>query len=188
MTPTKPNGSAPSNAGISLTDARLVLQHTPGVITALLAPLPPAWLDANEGPGTWSARQVVQHLVWGEVDDWIPRARIIKTHGTAQPFQPFDREEGFRRYADWSIDRLLAAFAECRAESLAALDAMVGPDDLTREGYHPELGIVTMAQLLATWVTHDLTHITQIGRVLTRHAGQSAGPWRTYFSLLRVTT
>lgn len=176
-----------SEPGFSLADGRLVLQQTPAVVTALLAPLPVTWLDANEGPGTWSARQVVEHLVWGDVDDWIPRVRMIKEHGATQTFRPFDREEGFRRYAGWSIERLLAEFAFCRVESLAALDALVSPADLAREGRHPEFGVVTIAQLLATWVTHDLTHITQIGRVLTRHAGRSAGPWRAYFSLLRQT-
>lgn len=162
-----------------------MLRQTPTTLTALLAPLPAAWLEANEGPGTWSPRQVVQHLIWGEVDDWIPRLRVVIEHGTERPFQPFDRQEGFRRYGDWPIERLLAEFARQRADSLAALDALVTVDDLGRQGRHPEFGVVTVTQLLATWLTHDLSHLTQIGRVLTRHAGRDAGPWRAYFSLLR---
>lgn len=180
-------GSA-SESGLSLTDGRRVLQQTPSALAAVLNSVPPAWLEVNEGPGTWSPRQVVQHLVWGEVDDWIPRVRMITAHGTSRPFLPFDREEGFRRYADWPVDRLLLEFARLRGDSLVALDELVTAGDLAREGRHPDLGVVTMAQLLATWVTHDLTHLTQIGRVLTRHAGQGAGPWRAYFSLLRATT
>lgn len=179
------SGSA-SGPAFSLADGRLVLQQTPSVVAALVASLPPAWLAADEGAGTWNPRQIVQHLVWADVDDWIPRVRMIMANGPTQAFRPFDREEGFRRYATWSIAHLLDEFARGRVESLATLDALVSPADLTREGRHPEFGVVTLGQLLATWVTHDLTHITQIARVLTRHAGQSAGPWRAYFSLLRA--
>lgn len=171
---------------IPLADACLVLQQTPVTLDAWLRHLPAAWLDVDEGPNTWSPRQVLMHLAWGEVDDWLPRINTIVEHGPRQAFTPFDREEGFRRYGGRSVGELLTEFSRLRQESLDGLRRLAVTDsDMAREGRHPEFGAVTLGQLIATWVTHDLTHLTQIGRVLTRHAGAATGPWRAYFSLLR---
>jgi hypothetical protein len=174
------------DSAFSLDEARRSLAATPSVLTALLQPLPPDLLDVNEGPGTWSPIQIVSHLAWGEVDDWVPRARRILTEGVDTPFTPFNREYGFEKYAGWSIDALLQEFARLRAMNLGEIDRMqLGTEKLALEGSHPEFGRVTLEQLLATWVTHDYGHVVQISRVLTRHYGQFIGPWKKYFSLLQ---
>jgi len=170
----------------SFSESRSLLESTPAVLRALLAPLPDRLLRATEGPGTWSPIDVLAHLAWGEVDDWLPRVRIILEHGADRPFTPFDREAGFAKYRGWSAGALLDEFARLRAESLASFDALgIEPGRLRLEGRHPELGRVTLEQLLATWVTHDLAHLAQIARVLARHHGQFVGPWRAFFSLLK---
>ena len=173
------------NTIFSLADARRSLEHTPAVLDTLLRRLPADLLTVNEGPGTWSPIEVVSHLAWGECDDWVPRAKRILAHGASMPFTPFDREHGFQRYAGWSIDALLDEFARLRTSNLAEIDGMeLGATTLEIEGQHPDLGRVTLEQLLATWITHDYAHLAQISRVLTRHFGQFIGPWRKYFSLL----
>jgi hypothetical protein len=170
----------------SFAGVRRSLESTPAALGALLRPLPPDLLHVNEGPDTWSPFQIVCHLAWGECDDWVPRAKRILTDGDSVPFAPFDREHGFERYAGWSLDALLEEFARLRRESLAEIDRIqLGSAQLARQGRHPELGRVTLEQLLATWVTHDYAHVAQIARVLTRHHGQFVGPWRRYFSLLK---
>jgi DinB superfamily len=172
-------------AEFSLSENQSVLANTPAVLEALLRPLPQHLLKVDEGPGTWSPLQVVSHLAWGELDDWVPRTRRILEHGASTAFTPFDREAGFTRYAGWSLDRLLEEFSRLRASNLAAIQQMkLGPDQLKLEGRHPELGRVTLEQLLATWVTHDYAHLAQITRVLARYYGGFTGPWRRYFSLL----
>ena len=65
-----------SDMTFDLDDARIHLRRTPDTLRALLAPLPAAWLAVNEGQGTWSPEQVLRHLIWCEVDDWI-RARGV---------------------------------------------------------------------------------------------------------------
>ena len=169
-----------------LDDARIHLRRTPDTLRALLAPLPEAWLTANEGHETWSPEQVLRHLIWCEVDDWIPRARCIAQHGTTVPFSPFDREGGESRYANLSVAELLDEFDRHRAGNLKALDdlALTG-QSLTRTGLHPDLGTVTMAQLLATWVAHDLSHIVQISRTLATQYRDAVGPWRKYLRVLQ---
>ena len=169
----------------SLTEIRQVLTHTPASLDALLRPLPDALLDATEGPGTWSPKQVVAHLAWAEIDDWMPRVRRVLS---GEAFSTFDREAGFTRYAGWPIGRLLDEFRSLRASSLTELDALaIPPASLQARGVHPEFGSVTLEQLLATWMTHDFAHVTQIARVLTRHYGQWAGPWKAYFSALKAS-
>jgi hypothetical protein len=163
-----------------------VLERTPAVLRALLADLPDAWVRATEGPGTWSPFDVVGHLVHGERADWIPRVEHLLRHGTAVAFPPFDREAMFEASQGRPLDDLLDTFAGLRAASLERLATLGLTDaDLSREGRHPEFGVVTLGQHLATWVAHDLGHVVQVSRVMARQYRDAVGPWRAYLSLLR---
>lgn len=174
------------NSTFSLPDALGVLAHTPATLDALLRPLPPRSWQARESPGAWTPLDVLAHLCWCEIDDWMPRANRILQDGESRAFEPFDREGGVARYAGWSGEQLLAEFAARRRESLESLRAHdLQPADLARRGRHPDLGAVTLGQLLATWATHDLGHLAQIARTLVRANGPHVGPWKKYFSLLQ---
>jgi hypothetical protein len=184
--PQNPGLMFTTTTAFSIDETRRVLAGTPDVLRALLTALPDRLLAINEGDGTWSAMQVLAHLAWGERDDWVPRIRLTLDKGDAEPYRPFDREAGFAMYAGWPVGRLLDEFAELRKASLHTFDSLgVRPEDLSRKGRHPDLGSVTVEQLLATWVTSDCAHIVQIARVQAKHHGQFAGPWRRYFSLFR---
>lgn len=162
-----------------------VLERTPATLRALLAGLPPEWLQSTEGPGTWSPYDVVGHLLHGERANWIPRVEHLLTQGAAQPFPPFDREAMFEASQGRSLSDLLDEFAAARTASLARLDALaLTAADLDRRGRHPQFGDVTLGQLLATWVVHDLTHLSQIVRVLAHQHADAVGPWRAYLSVL----
>ena len=166
-------------------DALPLLARTPTVLRTLLQGLPGTWTDAVEGPGTWSPFDVVGHLIHGERTDWLPRVEHILRHGDAEPFAPFDREAMFGASRGLSLDELLDRFGELRAQSLERLAALRLTDaDLARVGRHPELGLVTLGQQLATWVAHDLDHLGQIARVLARQYTAAVGPWRKYLSIL----
>ena len=168
-----------------LDEAMAVLSRTPATLDALLRGLPDAWINANEGGDTWSAFDVVGHLIHGEETDWIPRARIILQHGASRPFEKFDRLAQFELSAGLTIDTLLDEFAEFRQRSLDELRAFHLSDaDLDRPGLHPELGSVTLRQLLATWMAHDLDHVMQISRVLGRQYTDEVGPWKAYLRVI----
>jgi hypothetical protein len=163
-----------------------LLRATPGVLAGLLGELPGAWLAADEGPGTWTAFDIVGHLIHGERTDWIPRALIILEHGESRTFERFDREAMFEASRGKSLTELLAQFAELRAANVARLeDLRLTPALLERRGHHPELGSVTLGQHLATWVAHDLSHIAQIARVMGKRYREAVGPWRAYLPMLR---
>lgn len=166
-------------------EARGVLARTPAALSAFLDGLPDAWLDANEGASTFSSREILGHLIHGEETDWVPRIRIILEHGEGRPFTPFDRF-GFREWIHGnSVGALLERFAALRGQNLAFLDSLrLDPATLARTGMHPELGRVTLAQLLASWVVHDLGHLAQILRVLAKRYGGEVGPWRKYSPIL----
>lgn len=166
-------------------EALPVLRRTPGVLRGLLEGLPAAWTEATEGPGTWSAFDVIGHLIHGERTDWVPRLEHILRHGDAVAFPPFDREAMFTASQGLALRDLLETFERLRKENLARLEAHKLTDaDLARRGRHPELGVVTLGQHLATWVAHDLSHIGQVVRVLARQYGEAVGPWRAYLSIL----
>jgi hypothetical protein len=166
-------------------EALPILRRTPGVLRALLLDLPPVWTDATEGPGTWSPFDVVGHLIYGERTDWLPRVERMLQQGDTIPFDVFDREAMFTASKGLSLAELLDTFERLRMENLERLVALGLTDaDLARRGRHPEFGVVTMKQHLATWVAHDLGHISQVVRVMARQYTETIGPWRAYLSIV----
>ena len=168
-------------------DALPVLRRTPTVLRALLLDLPVPWIEATEGPGAWSPFDVVGHLIHGDRTDWLPRVEHILRHGDAVPFPAFDREAMFAASKGLSLSELLDTFGRSRTENLDRLVALGLTDaDLARRGRHPEFGVVTLGQHLATWVAHDLSHIGQVVRVMARQYSTAVGPWRAYLPILGV--
>jgi hypothetical protein len=169
-----------------IAEAIEVLERTPLAISGLLHGVSDSWLNAREGPDTFSPIDILGHLIYGEQTDWIPRARIILECGPTKTFEPFDRR-GFASIVDGnSGDALLRQFAELRRENLLALRGFrLDETRLDSAGAHPALGRVTMRQLLATWAVHDLGHIAQIVRVMAKQYGEAVGPWREYLTIVR---
>lgn len=162
-----------------------VLVRTPDILRDTLTSLPVEWLAGNDGPGTWSPLEILCHLINGEKSDWIPRARIILDSGTSRAFEAFDRSVQLPEGEAGSVDNLLKEFADLRKENIEGLRGMgIGASQLKARGVHPEFGQVSMAQLLATWVVHDLSHIAQIAEVMSRQYRQAVGPWRAYLPIL----
>jgi hypothetical protein len=182
-----------SSAKFSLAEVRAVLAHTPATLNALLRGLPDTWAMNNEGRSkdgkdTWSAFDIVGHLIVGERTDWMPRARIILENGEARTFDPFDRFSQSEESQGKSLDQLLDEFANLRSENLAALHALnLQPADLARCGKHPALGVVTLSELLATWAVHDLNHLHQLSRVMAHQYRDAVGPWRAYLGVLHCS-
>jgi hypothetical protein len=161
-----------------------VLERTPEVLRALLAGLSEEWTRANEGGDSWSPFNVVGHLIDGERTDWIPRARIILGR-EERPFETFNRFTHLTATKGKPLGELLATFAALRAENLHTLRGWnLTADMLEWLGTHPELGPVTLGQLLATWVVHDLGHIGQVVRVMAKQYDQQVGPWKEYLPVL----
>lgn len=162
-----------------------LLARTPTVLDALLRGTSAGWHAIDEGPDSWSAFDVMGHLIHGEETDWIPRARIILEHGSARAFDPFDRFAQLRLSAGKSLEELLDRFATLRRENLEILRVWnLTEAQLALPGRHPALGSVTLRQLLATWAVHDLNHVTQISRVMAKRYGDEVGAWRQYLSVL----
>jgi hypothetical protein len=170
----------------SLGEAVAVLARTPAALDAMLRGLPDKWVQSNEGENTWSAFDIVGHLIVGERTDWMPRVRIILQNGEARAFDPFDRFAQSRESRGKSLEQLLDDFARLRRENLATLQALnLQQEDLIRRGRHPALGVVTLSELLATWAVHDLTHVHQLSRVMAFQYRDVVGPWRAYLGVLQ---
>jgi hypothetical protein len=165
-----------------------LLARTPAALNALLRDLPGEWTRSNEGEGTWSAFDIVGHLIHGERADWIPRVKTLLEFGESRTLQSFDRGGHAQEIQRMSLGELLDEFARVRSESLDALRAFnLRPEDLARRGKHPVFGVVTLSQLLATWAAHDLTHLHQISRVMAHQYREAVGPWTVYLGVLQCT-
>jgi hypothetical protein len=170
----------------SLSHTISLLTHTPAALNALLRDLPEAWTLRNEGGNTWSAFDVIGHLIHGERTDWMPRARMILQFGETQAFEPFDRRAQERDSQGKSLPQLLDEFARLRSENLEQLRAMnLRTEDLEKRGRHPALGVVTLSQLLATWAAHDLTHLHQVSRIMAHQYREAVGPWSAYLGVMQ---
>ena len=168
-----------------LESATAMLARTPATLDALLRGLPEAWTQCDEGDGTWTAFDIVGHLIQGERTDWIPRVQMILTFGETRTFEPFDRTAQLRESQDKSMPQLLDEFARLRADNLTELRRLnLDGRDLALPGRHPAFGTVTLAQLLATWTVHDLTHLHQISRIMASQFRDAVGPWSAYLGVL----
>lgn len=162
-----------------------VLSRTPGTFMALLSGLSGSWVRGTEGPETFSAFDVMGHLIDGEETDWIPRARIILARGEDPRFEPYDRFRHRARNVGRSLDSLLGEFARLRSGNLEALRSFrLSKADLDLPGRHPDLGPVTLRHLLAAWVVHDLGHVAQVARVMAKQYGDQVGPWVPFLPVL----
>ncbi len=170
----------------TLDEAIAVLRNTPDTLNHVLQGLPRELVTTNEGENTFSVFDIVGHLVHGEDTDWIPRAKLILTQGENRTFEPFDRFAQFTRFKDSPLDELLVLFSEKRKQNLATLKSWnLTEEKLALKGNHPAFGEVTLQQLLATWVVHDLSHISQIVRVMAKQYTAEVGPWKEYLSILK---
>jgi hypothetical protein len=162
-----------------------VLRRSPATLGALLDGLAEPWVRGTEGPETFSPFDVVGHLIDGEETDWIPRARIILARGADPRFTPYDRFRHRARNVGRSLDSLLAEFAQLRAANLELLRSwQLTATELDLTGTHPSLGGVTLRQLLAAWVVHDLGHIAQVARVMAKQYREAVGPWVPFLPVL----
>jgi len=175
-----------NSTDFNLADGIAVLTRTPATLNALLRGLPNIWVRSNEGQDTWSAFDIVGHLIVGERTDWMPRLRIILEKGDSRPFDPFDRFAQAKESQGKSLEQLLDEFARLRKENLAALQGLnLQPTDFARRGKHPALGGVTLSELLATWVAHDLTHLHQLSRVMAHRYRDAVGPWSAFLGVMQ---
>ncbi len=173
---------------MNLAEAILILERGPGTVDQMLRGLPDEWVRATEGGDTWSCYDIMGHLIHCEVADWLPRAQIILEHGERRTFDPFDRLAQFKGPRTVSLGHLLDRFKELREHNVKALrDMNLSLADLARTGVHPNDGIVTLRQLIAAWVVHDLTHISQICRVLAKQYEAEVGPWKAYLGVLNIS-
>jgi hypothetical protein len=178
------SNSISCDVAYTIEGARQVLSRTPDALTALLTSIGDEWLYAREAPNAWSPYEVCGHLLHIEQTDWIDRTRVILTHGDDHAFEPVDRAAGFARFAGWSVTDLMSAFTDARQTNLDELDRLVTTQDLLPRGQHPEFGVVTLSQLLATWVVHDLNHLHQAVKTMAKHYIDAVGPWRAYLPIL----
>ena len=162
-----------------------ILDRTPGVLQALLSGLPDDWVMPNERTETFSPYDVVGHLVHGEKTDWVVRTKMILEFGNTKTFEKYDRFAQYEESKGKSLHQLLNEFAAIRKDNMIWFKALnLTEADLDRKGMHPVLGDLTLRNLLATWVVHDLTHIAQITRVMAKQYKTEMGPWPEFFRIL----
>jgi uncharacterized damage-inducible protein DinB len=169
-----------------LTKSLEILERTPDVLYMMLHHISEDWTSKNEGEGTWSVFDVLGHLIHGDKTDWLVRAEIILSDQTNKMFEPFDRFAQFEANKGKNLGQLLNEFKETRKASIEKLNNLQLTDaDLVKTGIHPTFGEVTLSQLLATWVVHDLDHIAQISRVMAKQYKDAVGPWINFLRILK---
>jgi len=172
--------------GFTMKEAIEILDRTPQTLEYFLSGLSDEWIRCNEGEGTWNAYEVIGHLVDGEKNNWIPRLEHILQEGNSNPFPPFDRFSHLTNSPNEPVSKKLLEFKSMRNVNIQKLKYLVEHEEqLAITGIHPEFGVVKVSELIATWVVHDLTHITQIARVMANRYKVEVGPWKEYLGILK---
>lgn len=162
-----------------------ILQRTPKILRILLGNLPMDLTHQNEGGDSWSAFEILGHLIHGERTDWVPRVKILLGKNETKEFEPFDRFAHLQSSKGKSLNELITQFEKLRLGNIEEVkDLRISINDLELTGIHPELGTVTLKQLFATWVVHDLSHIAQVSRVMAKQYKDEVGPWESYLGIL----
>ena len=170
----------------NLSDTIALLERTPAALNALLRDLSESWTNRNEGEGTFTVPDVIGHLIHADKEDWLPRAHRILQHGESKPFDSFNRWGHVEMCRGKSLSQLLDEFARIRAACLEELRQLnLQPIQLEERGAHPSLGPVRLSELLATWATHDLTHLHQISRILAGRYRDEVGPFAAFLGVLK---
>lgn len=171
----------------NMKEAAEVLERTPQTLEYFLSGLAAGWLDCNEGEGTWNVSEVIDHLIEGEKNNWIPRLEMIMKEGKNKPFPSFDRLSHLHQSTERSIEQKLVEFKAIRKQNVAKLNLLLDPElHLELTGTHPAFGEVKVRELLSTWVVHDLTHMVQITRVMAERYRDDVGPWKEYLGILKI--
>ncbi|WP_409275267.1 DinB family protein [Neobacillus sp. SCS-31] len=169
-----------------MNEAIEVLERTPQTLEFFLTGLSTGWLDCNEGDGTWNLSEVIGHLIEAEKTNWIPRLEFILNEGESQPFPAFDRFSHLNEASEKPFHELFEEFKSIRKQNIATLRKLVQSEaELEATGYHPAFGTVKVRELVSTWVVHDLTHISQIARVMAKRYSEDVGPWKEYLGILK---
>jgi Protein of unknown function (DUF664). len=170
---------------LDIQKATEVLERTPKALGAMLDGVSDEWTTGGN-KSNWAPFDIIGHLIHGEETDWIPRAEIILQQGNDRTFVPFDRVAQFQLSKGKSLRDLLKKFEAKRRESLDTLMSWnLSDEQLKLKGIHPEFGDVSLSELIAAWVTHDLSHISQIAVFMARKYTEAVGPWKEYMSILR---
>lgn len=170
----------------TLKEAIEVLERTPLSLEYFLSGLSDGWLKCNEGEGTWNPSEVIEHLIEGEKNNWIPRLEHILQEGQSKPFPEFDRFSHLNKDSERTVTQSLREFMEIRSQNIVKLKSLIDPEvHLELTGSHPAFGVVLLKELLSTWVVHDLTHVAQIVRVMAKRYREDVGPWKEYLGILK---
>lgn len=162
-----------------------VLAATPAAVRTLLGDLSEDWTASTGDRDNWEPFDIIGHYIYAEEADWIPRARVILAQADDRTFPPFDRYGQFERPDDESLSDRLEEFARIRNENIEILRSWeLVDEELELKGIHPQFGEVSLRELIATWVVHDLTHLRQISTVMAKRYEKAVGPWKEYLSIL----
>jgi hypothetical protein len=163
----------------------VLLRKTPGILRDLLSGLPPEWTINSEGGQSWSPKEILAHLLFGEQTDWMPRVMLVLSEREDKRFEPFDMNGHEELSRTLSLGALMGAFEQARTNGLDKLEKLqIGEEQLDRIGIHSEFGPISLRNHLAAWVVHDLGHIAQITRVMAKQYREEVGPWTKYMSVL----
>jgi hypothetical protein len=157
---------------------RAVLASTPMRWQGLARHVPADLFAREPAPGEWSALECLQHIVDTEEAVFAVRVQAFLE---GREFAAFNPDQDGGQSAGLAPLELAESFAGLRAVTLELL-AKVTPADLDRRARHPELGMVTLGEMLNELAAHDLNHLVQAERALMQPFIQGSGPWGFYFA------
>jgi len=142
------------------------LEATPEILRLLLEGLSEEDANWKPAPNRFSIAEALEHLSHTEGHCFRASVERMVEEDNPAP-EPYDQEAHFAsgQYSGRSAEDSFDHFEEQRELNLKYLREL--PADVAdRAGAHPELGVITVSNLLNEWAFHDLGHIKQIAEII----------------------
>jgi hypothetical protein len=166
-----------------LKDVIAILASTPEKLKREIASMSLPEMKKRPAAHKWSVQEVLAHLE--DIEEVGMRARVaamIEADNPTLPLVDQEKRAEEMKYNRTNPMKSLTGFTRQRQANLKWLKKL-RPAQLKRQGTHPEVGAISVEELVTEWAFHDLGHLKQILEIKRYALYPRMGNMRTFYKL-----
>ncbi len=162
-----------------------ILERTPTVLKTLLADLSGDW-TASTSDHEVGIHQIMHYLILNEEDTWLPNIKTILDGHRPSLLGLYEKLMPPEEVPDKAINSLLKEFKFLRELNLAEIRRLqIQLSNLNVTEDFSIWGKLSVKELMASWMVHDLSHIAKISRIMANRYETEVGKWSQHLDILK---